>query len=688
MNNMKSLLPTIPVSIDVETEEIGIGASLEFYRENFRVKSLAISFQGPDNIIYSEFAEGEQESRTLLEIVKNNPIVVHNLSFEYGVMLCRFPDIKLNWHSDTMRMVQVADNGGLTEDSEEKSIDDEIAALQETKETSKKTTGLSLEASVFRWLDKEHHNHKKPYYDYLIQNFPESSKKPGIFLHLLPLEMLKSYNTKDTEITLLLYKTLDKYFKHIKYDYRQDHDIYIEITKLTSESKIHGVKIDQKGCNISIDLFQTQLVEMSNKFNSLVEDEIRLIELDNIDKYLNARSSIKGKASALLKIKEDPSSIKFNINSTKQKETLFVDKLGIKPKFFTKKGAPSFKKSVLSQWGEGGMLLKQRGTVNIAKNQCEKLLSKSEFDGRWHIDIRSAGTTTGRMKGDGGLNIQGMSRKEPLVMSRIESDLSHCFVSVDLTSGEPSITAHFSSDPYYRAAVLDMINKTPYYDSQGVLLIDDIYLMVMSVSPMGKDRIKHAFYEEKFEGLSFKESWSKNPEIIKKILKKERDFHKILTLGIGYSMGAVKMVESAFEAGYTLSLEHAKLFVKAYWKLFKGVKSLSRKLENIYKTQGDLINPFGYRLVPDKTYKAFNYFIQSGVSGLINVLCIKFFSYCTEARFITVIHDEIIFQIPIDKKEECKEKFKKALDSLNEDLEWSVAIKTGWKEGVNFYEAK
>ena len=153
-------------------------------------------------------------------------------------------------------------------------------------------------------------------------------------------------------------------------------------------------------------------------------------------------------------------------------------------------------------------------------------------------------------------------------------------------------------------------------------------------------------------------------------------------------MGPEHMIESAQVAGYDLTLEDATSFFHAYWSLFNGVKRLGKSLEEEFSTAGQLINPFGYRLKPDKDYKCLNYFIQSSVSGLINVLCYKFFSICDFASFVTVIHDEILFSVPEARKEEAKALFNKALDSLNADLGWSVAIRTGWKEGKNFYTAK
>ena len=292
------------------------------------------------------------------------------------------------------------------------------------------------------------------------------------------------------------------------------------------------------------------------------------------------------------------------------------------------------------------------------------------------------------------LNVQGLSRRLRPLMTTLVARPGHTFVSVDLSSGEPTVTTHFSQDKYYFAATFGMVGKAPYYDAQGVLMIDDIYLMGMSVSPMGKDLMREVSTrtftaKDGKTPLSFAEKWLEDKEYIQKsVLAVERPFHKILILGLGYSMGPKHMVEAAYKAGYELSLADAKAFFEAYWKLFSGVKTLGKSLQARFKRLGYLVNPFGYRLVPDKDYKALNYFIQSSVSGVMNVLCAKFFAIAPYARFVTIIHDELITEVPDDKLEEVRIAMDKAVDSLNNDLKWSVNIRTGWAVGKSLYEAK
>lgn len=286
------------------------------------------------------------------------------------------------------------------------------------------------------------------------------------------------------------------------------------------------------------------------------------------------------------------------------------------------------------------------------------------------------------------LNAQAMARRDVLLMGCIKSEEGKSFISADLVAGEPTVTAEFTQDPYYIAATLGMVGKEPFLDEKEILMIDDIYLMGMSVSPMGRDKILDMFKNQKFDGLTFAQMWVKDSDVIKGALKKERALHKILMLGLERQMGAKKMVVNAFKAGYTLSEQDAKKFSNAYWKLFSHIKKFSKKLEAEVKIKGALVTPFGYRLTPPQPYKALAWYIQSCVSGIINVLAIKFFTTYPHAELKTIIHDELIIEIPDDRLEEAKAHFFKAVDSLNDDLGWSIKVRCGWKSGRNLYDAK
>jgi DNA polymerase I-like protein with 3'-5' exonuclease and polymerase domains len=188
--------------------------------------------------------------------------------------------------------------------------------------------------------------------------------------------------------------------------------------------------------------------------------------------------------------------------------------------------------------------------------------------------------------------------------------------------------------------------------------------------------------------MTFPQQWLVDEEVIKDSLKKCRNLHKTLCLGLSYGMGPKKLLQSAYEIGEELSKEQAAAFYRTYWRIFKGVKKLDKALAQHYKRTGRLQTSFGYCVYPDADYKAFNAFIQATVSGIMHSLNADFFERCNFARFITVIHDELLVEIPTDRLAEAKELWRQSVEWLNRGLKWNVKIRTGWVEGTNWFTAK
>ncbi len=286
----------------------------------------------------------------------------------------------------------------------------------------------------------------------------------------------------------------------------------------------------------------------------------------------------------------------------------------------------------------------------------------------------------------GRLNVQGLARRDPGLMRCILPEEDHRTVSIDLGAGEPTVTAHFSQDPFYRYACFDGVGKPPLY-CNGVLKIDDIYLMTMSVSPIGRKLMWDTYHNHKFNGKNFVEQWLEDPEVIKTYFKKMRQLHKMLALALGYGMGPRKMIKQCYDNGFAMDEATAKAFYRAYWELFAGVRRLADKLARMVEMQGFIVNPFGYRMTPPP-HKAFNYFIQSSVSGIMHVFCYKLMTVAPYAHFSTVIHDELVADVPVTRLDDFRAAKELATVSLNEDLKWSVNIRTGFAVGDNWYEAK
>jgi hypothetical protein len=293
-----------------------------------------------------------------------------------------------------MRLAQMTDNGGLDKLSHEKTFEDELLEL----DGKEPIDGLSLEACVSRFLKGRNYKHKQPYIDLMI----ERGGKKGDF-HLLTREELCEYNLKDAEVTLYLYEELIKILAERGIDWSKDHFLYRESRcHLVTDAEINGVRVDFDRIDRHIDLEGLNINAIELKFRELYGHIIKEIEQEKAQRYIDSYKSEKYKELARKAIERgEVPDVKFKMRSSVDKARFFIDKLGLKPKFFTKTGAPTFGAKLLWQFGEVGEVLMGLGRATISKKQAENLKILAELDGRWHLRLSCASTRNGRLSGGG-----------------------------------------------------------------------------------------------------------------------------------------------------------------------------------------------------------------------------------------------------------------------------------------------
>lgn len=302
------------------------------------------------------------------------------------------------------------------------------------------------------------------------------------------------------------------------------------------------------------------------------------------------------------------------------------------------------------------------------------------------------------------LNVQGLARRDKGFASCIVADAGRMLVGMDLGAGEPTCTAHYSRDAMYRYATLDGIGKAPYWQD-GALFIDDIYLMVAASTPVGRPHMEAA-WAQTWPGGSFVEQWLAKPKVIKSALDDTRQLHKMTALALGYGMGATKMQKQVYEQfGVELTAEQCKGIHEGYWRTFAGVKAFARRCQERAAANGSIVNDFGYRVTfiatgnrdatkgpLDSTHKAYNALIQSSVSGIMHVFNMFLFEETSAAgvgaRFISIVHDETIADVPSEQLEQFDKVKERAVDRLNKYLQWTVPIRVGFTSGPTFYDLK
>jgi hypothetical protein len=364
-------------ALDFET------SGLDFWSPDFQIKSIAVSYRNEDGVLVSKFTETNVR-RWLEQLHKRQtPVIVYNAGFELGVLKCCFPDLKLNIVADVMRLVQVYDNGTTDYHVFMEDMDDEDAEEYDD--------GFGLKVSGPRILGDDFNDTHQIACAWIRENLDVKRGKEGAFLGSLPGALLRDYNTGDTENTLKLYEKITGEFKRMEYDWKPDHQLYMEVTRLIVDSKIRGVRVDREKLAAYAMQVEAEIQEIEKKFCSALAGPIEEVQRLKLEEARSKYKTDKGRLNA--KVEE------FNCGSNKQLAILFVTVMKQPVQFTSATGQPSFKKAHLHTWGDGGEILLARRQRMLVLKQTQSLLKLSEEDGRWHVGLKSVGASTGRFAG-------------------------------------------------------------------------------------------------------------------------------------------------------------------------------------------------------------------------------------------------------------------------------------------------
>lgn len=380
-----------PICLDIETELNG-HASTEYYKPGFKVTSVAYTWRDKGKLRSVFYDDPVMIRKSLLKLEKSQrPVIVHNLSFELGVITTLFPDLNINWQYDTMRMCFLRDGEG-----EWHKPSGVSTLLGTAPPTAPK--GLSLTKCAVRYLGHEGNAHKAEAYEWLEKHH-NITKKHGAHLHLLPRELMARYNMADTEVTYLLWEDCQQYFKSINYSDRRDWQLYCMKTGLFSVAYVDGFHIDRPEMLEYIKYAESELERIDNELLEFIGDDIlQQFEHDRIEmdlKKLKSQKNIEAARQRRLK----SGKLKFNPGSGKQLADLLMKYCDIKPTIFTKKGTPSTARDDLWQWGEAGRILTKKGKLKLQLGQALGIYMAAAYDGKWHVEVKPVTTITNRVKG-------------------------------------------------------------------------------------------------------------------------------------------------------------------------------------------------------------------------------------------------------------------------------------------------
>jgi DNA polymerase I-like protein with 3'-5' exonuclease and polymerase domains len=641
------------VAIDFETTGLAV------HRPGFKVVSLAISWGNRGEKVQSEFFNTPELIDAALVRLQGKKVIVYNIGFEKLVLDVHYPHIKLDYYADVMRLSQLR---GIPVESKDPG------------------QSLGLKATTARFLPHKA-GYEKKYYQWLRDNLQVKPGKEGAFLSQLPEYMLKAYNCEDTECTLALFWYFTDFFASEGYNWQLDNDLYMSLVQFAIAGEINGISVDKHQLESYIEHVNDDVDSQDSKFMFKYRQEIA-----------NVREQLRLKLQAKFKKKIVTEAPGFNITSKKHLEALFCGQLGLNTPIKTPKGSPSFKDSHLSHFGEGGLMLAKRGKMLIAKSHAKALIAVSEDDGRFHAKLRVCGTRTGRLaaasvKKEYGVscNIQALSRNNKPLISALRTDPGWLLVESDFMAGEPTIISALTRDKNYTLINYTLRGKPPYMEGD-LFLSSDPYISLMSIAPNTAKIFKD--WLESFSSFEMlQHMWVTDKDSAIEPIKKYRKLMKIAFLALGYGCQSRKLRQIFNENGFNVSEADCEALFETFWHMFNGVERFNKAMQNIYKRQGYIYNPFGFRISTEK-HKVYNALIQSSLNGVMSLYIDHLSKSGLVYKPFTIIHDSLVFQIRSEDRDNVGIVIKDCITKINEELKWSVNVAFDYHIGENMYDCK
>jgi len=292
-------------------------------------------------------------------------------------------------------------------------------------------------------------------------------------------------------------------------------------------------------------------------------------------------------------------------------------------------------------------------------------------------------------KANAGLNVLAMNRRSKPNMKPFIADDGYSIVSCDVGGAEPNMMLGFSEDPMLEFFIQNSKGKEPFW-KDGILFTDSMYVTFASSNILGKEQVETA-YKHNFDGKHFGQMWLEDADVCKDFFNSHFAVEyyrawKMLTLALFYGLGAKGLVSGCYDNMIMIDLEKGKSIHKAFWKMFKELDRFQKQLQAKFRRSKFMTNPFGFKLNTEE-HKVLNAYIQSTVSSFISYLLIYIDEQAPWAKYVTTVHDEIIYQIPEGREDEFIQIRDHRLAELNKALGFKYPLKLGAVWGNNWYDA-
>lgn len=416
------------------------------------------------------------------------------------------------------------------------------------------------------------------------------------------------------------------------------------------------------------EVLHKKLTESESLLSLYEEIELPLVRvltyMEQQGAYVNATKlhqqseEIKTRLAELEKQAFELAGEEFNLNSPKQLQTIFFEKLDLPIIKKTPKGQPSTAEEVLVElslnYDLPKVILEHRGLAKLKNTYTDKLPQMIHpATGRVHTSYQQAVTATGRLSStDPNLqNIPIRNEEGRKIRQAFEAPKGSIMVAADYSQIELRIMAHLSGDK----GLLDAF-------AQG----KDIH-KATAAEIMGVDESE--------------------------VTSEQRRHAKAVNFGLIYGMSAFGL---ARQIG--VGRKEAQAYIDIYFDRYPGVKDYMERTRDVAAKQGYVETLFGRRLhLPEINSSngmrrqaaertAINAPMQGSAADIIKRAMVKMYDWVaqeTDIKMIMQVHDELIFEVPEGKLEECKIKIKTIMEAaakLDVPLVADVGFGANWDE--------
>lgn len=432
------------------------------------------------------------------------------------------------------------------------------------------------------------------------------------------LRLLAGYAGEDTYWECKVY---ERYSKLLDEEAWRIHDrIEIPLIKILRDAKIRGVKID-------VPLLKDMAVEATDALEV-------------------AKEKIYDIAGCV-----------FNLNSPKQKQEVFFDKMNLPVISTSKKtGAPSTDSASFEAWADmgyeiGEALMEYSELQKLISGYLEAIPNLVDDQNVLRGDLNSCGTRTGRMSSSNP-NLQNQPNNHDFpVRAAFVPRPGYVFVNYDYSQLELRVMAHMSKDAKF--VDIFMHGRDPHGEVAAAC------------------------------GITRKQA-------------------KVMNFGVLYGMGFEKYMNT-----FKVSKERAIQMVEDYHKTYDGFARWKTNAENFAKKHGYVRNLFGrirrfteatknpFRDSIDKKLyygelrQAVNTIIQGTGADIVKLatiaMCRKFEELNLDAHFLLQVHDEVLIEARIDQMFEVE---KVVIDCMENTTHLDIPLLADGKILRNWGEMK